>query len=369
MDPCPAHAICDGGTAMPRPEQGYWVDRRELESAYLVYPCLRDTCTGGRSGSKSCWDASSFNSTECSAQEELLCEEGAQGFLCQSCENGYTFSSALSKCLECESADNMVPIVVIGIVAGLVLVVVALYALGHLRLPEWVIKRCTVGMLRHVTKAYLKIALTTLQIISTVSWSLTVVFDGPFGNFLSFLNLLSFDFLSLDCASGQTNFLNRVYITSLVPIGLSLLNVAVYWVRSHLVEGNAKKKSSHRRRLFSAHAFVFLLLTYCVIPPCALIQFQALTCDTLDHTGETYLRVDSQINCDSPQYRAFHVANVLFVSIFMSLPLLWWSLLWRKREHLNPNGMREETALRNRENNTGLSHLSLLFSDYRPQCW
>ena len=140
-------------------------------------------------------------------------------------------------------------------------------------------------------------------------------------------------------------------------------------MRAQLVEGDDKEKSSRRRELFSAHGFLFLLMTYCVIPPCALIQFQALDCDTLEHTGESFLRVDSNINCDSPDYRAFLVADVFFVLIFMSLPLLWWVLLWRERESLNPNGMRELTALRNRENNTELLHLAFLFSDYRPQCW
>ena len=82
-------------------------------------------------------------------------------------------------------------------------------------------------------------------------------------------------------------------MTSFVPIGASLLNAAMYWVRAQLVEGDDKEKSSRRRELYSAHGFLFLLLTYCVIPPCALIQFQALDCDTLEHTGELFLRVDS----------------------------------------------------------------------------
>ena len=367
IEPCPAHAVCDGGTAMPRPESGYWVDRRKLESAHHVYACPRETCRGGRS-SELCWEAGRYNSTACAAQEELLCDEGAQGILCQSCEDGYTFNSALSKCLLCEGADNTVPLIIFGALAGVALVLASLYAHG-LRAPASITELHAFGFVRYVTKGHLKVSWATYQIVSTVAWSLTMVFPEPFGRFLYLLNFLSFDFLSLDCVSGEANFFSRVYVTSFVPMGASLLNAVVYWVRAQLVEGDDKEKNSRRRELFSAHGFMFLLLTYCVIPPCALIQFQALDCDTLEHTGESFLRVDSNINCDSPDYRAFLVADVFFVLIFMSLPLLWWVLLWRERESLNPNGMRELTALRNRENNTELLHLAFLFSDYRPQCW
>jgi len=178
---------------------------------------------------------------------------------------------------------------------------------------------------------------------------------------------LSFDFLSLDCVSGQASFFSRVYVVSLGPIGVSLLNVAVYMVRAYRIEGENSRR--RRRSLYSVHGYMFLLMTYCVLPPCALIQFQALLCDTLEHTGESFLHLDSQIDCDSTEYRLFLIADVLFVAIFMSIPLLWWALLWREREHLNPKGVNDQTTLRNRKINSELSHLSFLFSDYRPQCW
>lgn len=160
-----------------------------------------------------------------------------------------------------------------------------------------------------------------------------------------------------------------MFVTSLVPIGTSIINFIVYWMRTQLVKGSASEVIARRRSLFSDHGFAFLLMTYCVIPPCALIQFQALDCMVLEHTGESFLRLDSQISCTSADYRLFLVADIIFVTIFMSLPMLWWVLLWRELEHLNPKGMRDQTVLRNRKNNKDLAYLQFLFSDYRPQCW
>ena len=162
ITPCPAHAVCDGGTAMPRPEPGYWVDRRELENALFVYACPRETCTGGRSRDESCWDARNYNSTACFAQEEILCSEGAHGILCMSCEDSYTFNSALSQCLLCEGNDNRIPLIIFGIVVLAAIICAVLYANGY-RFPEWVMDLHVVITINHVEKGHLKVAWVSAQ--------------------------------------------------------------------------------------------------------------------------------------------------------------------------------------------------------------
>ena len=139
---CPAKAVCDGKRQLPRPIEGYWVDREQVAYASLVYRCRRATCKGasddeendntnhgesatrtrrlstssnitsnitsssssssssvGGSSGGGCWSVDSHNATWCNA-DRLLCRRGSTGPLCGSCLDQFTFNSALSACVE-----------------------------------------------------------------------------------------------------------------------------------------------------------------------------------------------------------------------------------------------------------------------------
>ena len=40
--------------------------------------------------------------------------------------------------------------------------------------------------------------------------------------------------------------------------------------------------------------------------------------------------------CGRRSYKAFKVADLCFVALYQSVPLLWFALLWRKRGRINP---------------------------------
>ena len=44
--PCPEGAICSGGTAMPFPKKGWWIDRSSYTAGSVAFRCLRATCEG-----------------------------------------------------------------------------------------------------------------------------------------------------------------------------------------------------------------------------------------------------------------------------------------------------------------------------------
>jgi hypothetical protein len=44
--PCPEGAICSGGTAMPFPKEGWWIDRSSYTAGSVAFRCLRATCEG-----------------------------------------------------------------------------------------------------------------------------------------------------------------------------------------------------------------------------------------------------------------------------------------------------------------------------------
>jgi hypothetical protein len=317
-----------------------------------------------------------------------------------------------------------------------------------------------------------KVCWSTFQIVSTISWNLSVRYPAPFSSLLFALGFLQLDFLSLDCVSGETNYFNRVYAVSVTPILFSAVNAVVFALRlffnkaatevvlvssaassfnllnnvgvsSRLSErfslfrgsggsgggggggsGNrpadlngkgkgvggggvrgrrsssavsrqearvgAVRKGAYDARdaaalkIVSQHAFGFLLLSYLVLPPVAMLQFQALgkkrnvkcvllclslqccnrrsihydpllthhhtthpssthhyphpltaihpplttttvlDCVTLGHDGSRFLKADSAIDCDSPEYKAFQAVDLLFVIIYQVVWLVGW---------------------------------------------
>ena len=95
---CPAGAICKGGTAMPYPKPGYWIDRSDntadgivAELRGKVWECPRDTCKGadgsnegdddgvdGDLDGSSCWTIDKYNASDC-VDDALMCKGGATG--------------------------------------------------------------------------------------------------------------------------------------------------------------------------------------------------------------------------------------------------------------------------------------------------
>jgi hypothetical protein len=50
--PCPEGAICSGGTTMPFPKAGWWIDRASYETGGAAFPCFRGTCDGFQARAK-----------------------------------------------------------------------------------------------------------------------------------------------------------------------------------------------------------------------------------------------------------------------------------------------------------------------------
>ena len=50
--PCPEGAICSGGTAMPFPKEGWWIDRSSYTAGGVAFRCLRGTCEGFQARAK-----------------------------------------------------------------------------------------------------------------------------------------------------------------------------------------------------------------------------------------------------------------------------------------------------------------------------
>jgi hypothetical protein len=186
---------------------------------------------------------------------------------------------------------------------------------------------------------------------------LDVSFPSPFKEMLSLLSFFSFDFLSLECIFEDSNHFTSVYLWSLTPIALALLLVAAHAVSSRFPGSTATRAVLVNR---------LLLLGYLVLPSVSLKQLQALDC--VEVAGQRYLRIDTSVDCDSQEFKAFHVVDSLLITAYLSTPLLWLVLLFSHRESLNPpsttgSDRRLAVFLRDQDHNVVL--LRFLFDSYR----
>jgi hypothetical protein len=471
------HAYCGGGRLMPRPARGYWVDRSDIMFVPYVFKCLRASCTGAaddrrfddddndvadsqeeedrrlseeedrrlsQEAPESCWsiDAYSANASSSSSasissssqtavvvngdpcdSDTLMCIEGSTGPLCGSCLDGYTFNSALSLCVACESASNTTPLMLMGAFAAVAVIALVLQlrgfdfgaCLAYFRL----------GILRHIDEGTVKVLWTTTQIVSSVQWNLNVEFPSPFSKLLEILSFLQLDFLTLDCVSGKNSYFAKVYVTQFFPIFLALviallgaLRVLVHKCctmrstrmshrsinsiaddddekaveRRHSLavaaaadpndaaaaaddDGDAGTSNSGntstseadaRQRIVNQTIYAELLLSYVVLPNVSSLQFKALLCEELELPnggGATFLKEDSNIDCRSDEYLQFKAVVILGIFVYQSIPLVWFVCLWRVRHELNPPGAANaRAAAEQRQEQPHLAPYRFLFS-------
>ena len=207
---CPNGAECRGSNERPRPKSGFWVDRSSLDYIDAIYTCPRSTCKGvtlddeidsgadglsrrrlvdvGVSANESshdvnCWGLSvekeGARAEQCD-DNQLLCEKGSEGPLCGTCSTNYVFSAAISKCIACDSASNNLPAILLGV---LTLCGAGAFIFHRRQRSKDRRHLFTSARTRHLFRSFreylarsgmLKVAWSTMQICSTISWSLSV---------------------------------------------------------------------------------------------------------------------------------------------------------------------------------------------------
>jgi hypothetical protein len=216
----------------------------------------------------------------------------------------------------------------------------------------------------------LKMLWGTFQIVQSVSFNLDVRFPEPYSTFTRMLSFVQVDFLSMDCL--QSNYYYGVYFASFFPLVIVLMIWGVFALRLLGVTATERMTGTDSRttrtRLFAAHMQAFLMLVYVVVPPVSNIQFKALSCMKLEN-GDSYLRADTSIDCNSDGYAFFRNVDIILVLIYQSMPLLYIVLLLRVRDRLQPAASSSELALQLRDNDEQLASVRFLFQDYQCAWW
>lgn len=318
-----------------------------------------------------------------------MCSAGSSGPLCGSCTEGFTFSATTLTCVSCDRSSSWMPAFILAllIVVGACVRAVLLKSRKSTKTDPLrkKLERATQkwklsNPLRHFDRGMVKVCWSTYQILSTVSWNLGVTFPEPFTSVTRFITHFNLDITtSLSCSfKGRgIGYKTRILLSSIMPLSILALNLMIYLGR--VMRRLLREKSASRWRLLLSaasvdddplvaaaverlgqqHMFFFLAFTYLILPTVAMLQFGALDCvdlaessialsrgraeeSALEDVYEGYnfhvLRLDTAVDCDpaNEKYKSFYIANVIFILIFQSVPLVWLTLLWQHRKTFDP---------------------------------
>ena len=315
---CPDNAICRGGTAVPYPKPGFWMDISDLNYLHEARCCagydskcdVDSNCNGGAAIFDICFQ-SEAHLLNCS--KDALCQEGSTGFLCRSCKEDH-YMSLDNICAPCKRTTVSV---VLGAIFLGILCTILVSALfnqfgagaihGLLRL------RCRKYYHLIFDMAKFKILWSVLQIISSVDWILNINFPEPFASFqhhISMLTQLSLNnLLPMSCFM-QYSFQEHLLFSCLAPIALSMvlglsiaLKLGLLYNRgkSNISPETAKELEVQRRSMIDATTWLFLFLTFIVLPTTSAVIFRTFQCEKFP-SGESYLAADLSMSCESHRY-------------------------------------------------------------------
>jgi hypothetical protein len=185
---------------------------------------------------------------------------------------------------------------------------------------------------------------------------MTVAFPPQFAQYLDAMTVFNLNVMSVvpvNCANqGQYNFIDKLVMLTLAPIGLSLLIllacVIEYTYRrisfqaaggdDSDVQDMREKKLS---KVIARYLTLFFLLTYLVLPFIATTLFRTFLCTDLDPNDEDsdpddlFLTADMRISCTSDYYkRGVAYAAVMIVVYVVGIPLMYLILLYRSRKEI-----------------------------------
>lgn len=367
--------FCKGLSYTPIPLKGYWVQRSNLgdfESDVdlklaidfqLVTKCPWSTCKGFMRNNElsHCWKLEHINQTNTKCEQELIhiqCETGAIGPLCASCRRSFVYSDASSTCIKCAEAQRAA----IGYACGLVAFVLVIFFFTTRA------GRAGIVFSRLFDRAALQIIFITLQIVvSVVGMMAGITFPSLFSKFTAAFSFMNLNFGVLTCLKSNPSRLIDVYVWSISPIILIVLNGIVYIIRFTIerYRNLLDLLTDFDAALVREHTTYFLALLYLVLPPVTSKQLGALDC--IHVGGGRYLRSDTSVDCNSEAYNRFVLVDVFFIVAYLSVPLGWICILYRNRSKINPICADPEYALFTRNRDESLQPFTLLFSAYKPR--
>lgn len=122
--------------------------------------------------------------------------------------------------------------------------------------------------------------------------------------------------------------------------------------------------------------FYYININFYLFIPISLYKlFQFFDCITLEN-GSSYIRMETNINCNSKLYQQLSILVIIFTIIYLSIPILWFIGLYRKRHlfhSMNTNIKGKERDEKHLmylcDNNPHLFKFKYIFNDYKSDSW
>lgn len=342
---CPAFAkACSGMTIFLREGTFRWGP-----NAYTIYDCmLSKGCKGG--------NVTGIDS----------CNEGYEGAMCSICSPGY-FKNG-NACEFCDGHESYTFsritffFFILGIVLTIVLIVFRQRILGKLwpknnKIHDLKDDKLSVGtqdvtggrankIITDSIRTRFRLCLITFQIIiqtpSSFQISLPPIFQSLLG-YLTFLNLDIGSSLPTDCTKQPMNYLQKMGVTTVIPIVLSAAVLLIYYLQTKLSGPVELDRRNHfRRKLQIQYLKNILLASYFILPSISVTILNTFVCHNYDASNEDPLNEkhllllsDLTVDCNSSSYAFWFIWAVVMTIIYpIGLPVLYTFLLYQYRNRI-----------------------------------
>ncbi|CAM9194743.1 unnamed protein product, partial [Laminaria digitata] len=197
-----------------------------------------------------------------------------------------------------------------------------------------------------------KILVVVWQILAVFSSITGVEFPSSYSTFLSWISVVNLDLgniVSATCVLPSVTFYVRLLVTTLGPLVLICGMVLTYHIAKRLA-GIGSAGVIARRAAWSRHVAAGLLLLFLVFTSVSTVVFNTFACDDDIGDGESFLRADYSVSCNTGLHTFFKVYAGLMILVYpVGIPVLYATILWNKRDLLNPQICSDTKPERHRE--------------------
>ena len=362
---CPLNAECNG-TGTTRSVAGYWAPKNSggKDTTQISTSASGNSPPAFR---RRLFESSDITSqyaitnytdifykcpNEASCLSDSECLAGTEGYVCAVCAlkdadgNRWYPTDSGSTCTVCPPKVNVV-------ISMVIFGFFALFGIELLFIPTGEAKR---------KSAKLKIILSFLQILASMSGTYDIKWDPSYLAILSYTNIVNFDLsavVATDCLNDSENFnyYAKFSLSMFLPMACLLFVIlmwavgSVFWIILGKVTDKIKFTTLNWTNLCFKNAFVLLLLVHPAISSAILKIFK---CRLID--GKYFLDADYTKECLTPEWFLWAtIASVFLVIYICGIPLLTLFVLLKNKHNFESEDVFERYGF--------------IFSTYSGRCF
>ena len=220
-------------------------------------------------------------------------------------------------------------------------------------------------------RAPVVIIISYIQVVSGMSVTFQDVLPPFFQQLRNIFTFLALDFVSIidfGCALAAQNHLTSLLISTLLPIGSSILILFVHlFLEVRVAKEDVALKEEFRTTSFT----LFLVIIFLIYPSCSNTILATFTCVSFDD-GTSVISRDPSVSCTSYIYEQYWKYAIFMLFVYpVGIPVFYSILLYRERKRLNPIVGKDphliKVAEAMRMTNRDIRYLKFLWAHYKPK--